>query len=79
MTPSIIERLARLEARRQIQVRDDVPARDLSGLSADQRAFLREAADMVMKIRRGELEWTDDRVAFVQDAMELLDSCPLKT
>jgi hypothetical protein len=76
MKSSIIDRIRRLEMRRGSHDHADIPSVDTSVLSVEQLAWLREVADMVMKIRNGELEWTDDRVALTQDAMQLLDSCP---
>lgn len=75
----LVDRLSRLEAVRQVHVREEIPSLDTSVLSQDQRDYVTEAARMIMKIRRGELEWTDDRVALAQDALQLLDSCPKMT
>ena len=76
MKQSIRERIVRLEARRRIHEREELPALDVSVLTTEQRDYIRDAARLVAAEEKGLIQITSEQRAFIEDAFQLLLSCP---
>lgn len=55
---------------------EELPTYDTSVLSEEQHEYIRDAARMVITVRKGLIQITDERRRVIQEACQLLDSCP---